>query len=34
VVHGFLITGTNINLMLVPGYVSSLKCVSRRQANA
>ena len=23
VVHGFLITGTNINLMLVPGYVSS-----------
>ena len=22
--HGFLITGTNINLMLVPGYVSSL----------
>jgi cytochrome c oxidase subunit 2 len=25
VVHGFLITGTNINLMLVPGYVSSLR---------
>ena len=25
VVHGFLIDGTNINLMLVPGYVSSLK---------
>jgi cytochrome c oxidase subunit 2 len=24
VVHGFLITDTNINLMLVPGYVSSL----------
>jgi cytochrome c oxidase subunit 2 len=24
VVHGFLVTGTNINLMLVPGYVSSL----------
>ena len=24
VVHGFLITGSNINLMLVPGYVSSL----------
>jgi cytochrome c oxidase subunit II len=24
VVHGFLITGTNVNLMLVPGYVSSL----------
>jgi cytochrome c oxidase subunit 2 len=24
VVHGFLITGTTINLMLVPGYVSSL----------
>jgi cytochrome c oxidase subunit 2 len=24
VVHGFLITGTAINLMLVPGYVSSL----------
>jgi len=24
VVHGLLITGTNINLMLVPGYVSSL----------
>jgi cytochrome c oxidase subunit 2 len=24
VVHGFLITGTNINLMLVPGYISSL----------
>ena len=25
VVHGFLITGTNVNLMLVPGYVSSLR---------
>jgi cytochrome c oxidase subunit II len=25
VVHGFLIEGTNINLMLVPGYVSSLE---------
>jgi cytochrome c oxidase subunit II len=25
VVHGLLITGTNINLMLVPGYVSSLE---------
>jgi cytochrome c oxidase subunit II len=25
VVHGFLITGTNVNLMLVPGYVSSLQ---------
>jgi cytochrome c oxidase subunit 2 len=25
VVHGFLIMGTNINLMLVPGYVSSLR---------
>lgn len=25
VVHGFLITSTNINLMLVPGYVSSLR---------
>ena len=24
VVHGFLITGTNINLMLVSGYISSL----------
>ena len=24
VVHGFLIGGTNVNLMLVPGYVSSL----------
>jgi cytochrome c oxidase subunit 2 len=24
VVHGFLITGTAINLMLVPGYVSSI----------
>jgi cytochrome c oxidase subunit II len=24
VVHGFLIEGTNINLMLVPGYISSL----------
>jgi cytochrome c oxidase subunit 2 len=24
VVHGFLVTGTNINLMLVPGYISSL----------
>jgi cytochrome c oxidase subunit II len=23
VVHGFLITGTNINLMLVPGYIST-----------
>jgi cytochrome c oxidase subunit 2 len=25
VVHGLLISGTNLNLMLVPGYVSSLK---------
>jgi len=25
VVHGFLIDGTNVNLMLVPGYVSSLR---------
>src|SRR5262249_25170477 len=25
VVHGFLISGTDVNLMLVPGYVSSLK---------
>src|SRR5208282_3804214 len=25
VVHGFLIDGTNVNLMLVPGYVSSLE---------
>ncbi len=24
VIHGFLIEGTNINTMLVPGYVSSL----------
>jgi cytochrome c oxidase subunit 2 len=24
VVHGFLITGTSVNLMLVPGYISSL----------
>jgi cytochrome c oxidase subunit II len=24
VVHGFLIDGTNINLMLAPGYISSL----------
>jgi cytochrome c oxidase subunit 2 len=24
VVHGFLIDGTNINLMLVPGYIASL----------
>ena len=24
VVHGFLVEGTNINLMLVPGYISSL----------
>lgn len=24
VVHGFLITGTGVNLMLVPGYISSL----------
>src|SRR6201988_2033067 len=24
VVHGFLITGTAVNLMLVPGYISSL----------
>ena len=24
VVHGFLIDGTNLNLMLVPGYISSL----------
>jgi cytochrome c oxidase subunit 2 len=25
VVHGFLIGGSNINLMLVPGYISSLR---------
>jgi cytochrome c oxidase subunit 2 len=25
VVHGFLITGSNVNLMLVPGYVSNLR---------
>ena len=25
VVHGFLVAGTNINLMLVPGYISSLQ---------
>jgi cytochrome c oxidase subunit 2 len=25
VVHGFLVTDTNINLMLVPGYVSNLR---------
>jgi cytochrome c oxidase subunit II len=24
VVHGFLITGTTVNLMLVPGYISSI----------
>jgi cytochrome c oxidase subunit 2 len=24
-VHGFLVGGTNINLMLVPGYISSLR---------
>lgn len=24
VVHGFLISGTNVNLMLVPGYVSTI----------
>ena len=24
VVHGFLISGTTVNLMLVPGYVSSI----------
>jgi cytochrome c oxidase subunit II len=24
VVHGFLVTGTSINLMLVPGYISSI----------
>jgi cytochrome c oxidase subunit 2 len=24
VVHGFLVTGTNVNLMLVPGYISTL----------
>ena len=27
-VHGFLITGTAINLMLVPGYISSFRRVS------
>jgi cytochrome c oxidase subunit 2 len=25
VVHGFLVVGTNVNLMLVPGYISSLR---------
>jgi cytochrome c oxidase subunit II len=25
VVHGFLVDGTNINLMLVPGYISNLR---------
>jgi cytochrome c oxidase subunit 2 len=25
VVHGFLVTGTNVNLMLVPGYISTIR---------
>jgi cytochrome c oxidase subunit 2 len=25
VVHGFLVTGTNVNLMVVPGYVTTLR---------
>ena len=33
--HGFLIDGTNINLMLVPGYISSLGPLQfRRPARA
>jgi cytochrome c oxidase subunit 2 len=34
VVHGFLIDGTNINLMLVPGYISSLGARFDTPANA
>jgi len=33
VVHGFLVGDTNINLMLVPGYISSLGARSMRRAS-
>jgi len=34
VVHGFLIAGTNVNLMLVPGYISSLAARFPRPAES
>ena len=34
VVHGLLITGTTINLMLVPGYISVIPARSTRRATA
>ena len=32
VVHGILIQGTNVNTMLVPGYISDSSCALRRPA--
>jgi cytochrome c oxidase subunit 2 len=32
VIHGFLIQGTNVNTMVVPGYVSTLKAVFPKAA--
>lgn len=30
VIHGFLITGTNVNTMVIPGYVSQVRTVFNR----
>jgi cytochrome c oxidase subunit 2 len=30
VIHGFLVTGTNVNAMVVPGYVSQVHTVFKR----
>jgi cytochrome c oxidase subunit 2 len=33
VIHGILVTGTNVNTMVVPGYVSQVHTVFRRTGN-
>ena len=33
VIHGILVTGTNVNTMVVPGYVSQVHTVFRTQGN-
>ena len=33
VIHGILVTGTNVNTMIVPGYVSQVHTVFTRQGN-
>ena len=33
VIHGILVTGTNVNTMVVPGYVSQVHTVFRTMGN-